>query len=101
MLEQYRISKDNFSYILLVLLYFYIIEIFLKIIGFGVIEFNKDLWNIFDFIILLLYIIFFFFPFYFPVDIAPIRLIKLLLFLGIFIKPLKVKFVIFKYHLKR
>ena len=60
----------------------------MKIIGFGIIPFCKSIWNVFDFCILILYALYFAFPQIIYLDVSPVRLMKLLIFLGIFIKPL-------------
>jgi len=70
------------------LLYFYVVENALKIIGYGIIPFCKDVWNVFDFCTLILYALYFAIPGYISIDVSPVRLMKLLIFLGIFIKPL-------------
>lgn len=81
--------------ILIVLLYFYVAEHGLKLIGYGIVRFSNSLWNIFDFLMLILYALYFALPEFMPFDNSPVRLIKLLLFMGVFVKPLKV-FYIFK-----
>lgn len=63
----------------------------MKLLGFGIVEFCESAWNIFDFCALVLYSLYFAFPESISIDVSPVRLMKLLIFLGIFIKPLQVK----------
>lgn len=86
-----KVSKTYFSKLILkVLLYFYIVEIGLKLTGNGIIRFFSDLWNLFDSFLLILYAIHFLFPQEFRIDISPFRLLKIMLFLALFIKPLQI-----------
>lgn len=70
-------------------LYLFIIENVLKLLGNGFIQFFKDAWNVLDTIILVLFIINFKYPDLLLIDFTVIRLFRLLLFMGLFIKPLK------------
>lgn len=60
----------------------------MKIIGYGIVRFCKSIWNVFDFCTLILYALHFALPDFISLDVSPVRLMKLLIFLGIFIKPL-------------
>jgi hypothetical protein len=73
-----------------VLLYFYICENALKLSGLGLVKFASNLWNIYDLCLLVLYSLYFLIPHYMPIDISYFRLIRILLFLGVFIKPLQI-----------
>jgi hypothetical protein len=77
----------------LVLLYSYICENILKLSGKGVIGYVADLWNVFDLFLLVLYGLHFVVPDYVTIDVSPFRLLRILPFLGVFIKPLQIMLI--------
>ena len=75
------------------LLYFYISENAVKIAGLGLVRFASNLWNIYDLCLVGLYTLHFLIPSYMPIDISYFRLLRILLFLGVFIKPLQIMLI--------
>jgi hypothetical protein len=76
-----------------VLLFFYITENALKVTGLGLVKFASNLWNIYDLCLLIMYTLYFLIPDYMPIDISYFRVIRILLFLGVFIKPLQIMLI--------
>lgn len=74
-------------------LYLFIFENALKFLGNGLYKFLSNAWNVLDTIILILFIIHFYNKEIMVIDFTVIRLLRILLFMGLYIKPLKIMLI--------
>ncbi|CAD8081174.1 unnamed protein product [Paramecium primaurelia] len=82
-----------------IILYLFIGENVLKLIGLGLFKYILDLQNLFDVIILVLFLLHFNYPEIMVVDFSTARLFRLLTFMSIFSKRLKIMLIAVKHSI--
>ncbi|CAK57129.1 unnamed protein product (macronuclear) [Paramecium tetraurelia] len=83
-----------------IILFFFIAENILKLIGQGVIDFFWDLQNVFDMIILILFSFHYYYPTLMIIDFSTARLLKILSVISVFSKRLQIMLLALKHSLR-
>ncbi|CAD8206266.1 unnamed protein product [Paramecium pentaurelia] len=83
-----------------IILFFFIVENILKLIGQGVIDFFWDLQNVFDIIILILFSFHYYYPTLMIIDFSTARLLKILSVISVFSKRLQIMLLALKHSLR-
>ncbi|CAD8119651.1 unnamed protein product [Paramecium sonneborni] len=83
-----------------IILFFFILENILKLIGQGIIDFFWDLQNVFDIIILILFSFHYYYPTLIIIDFSTARLLKILSVISVFSKRLQIMLLALKHSLK-